>query len=283
MNLEERIYGATTLIECTYQNIKTQGTGFYFADLEKLDANIKKCEWREVLSTWIITNRHVALPRVNNQEIVPDVFVFNLRQIVNDRIEWLPITLNKTELLARMKMHPNPNIDVVAIKVDDILIDKITENQNIMNYVTITSDDLPSNSKLKVETSDDIIVAGYPRGFYDYKNKFPIVKSGIIATKWLANFNDEPLFLIDCKLFPGSSGSVVLSKPSNIACIEGQLMYSKNKQFVLLGIYSGEPFLQENPIDLEDMRIIRKQSFNVGNVWYSHLITDIITKGINMQ
>ena len=283
MDLEDKIYGATTLIECSFQNIKSQGTGFYFVDLEKPDENIEGNQWRRVLDTWIITNRHVALPKVNNQEIVPDVFSFNLRQSVNNKIEWLPIVLNGTELLSRMKVHSNSNIDVVAIKIDDIITNKMLENKNVMNPLTITSDQLPSNSQLTPEASDDIIVAGYPRGFYDYKNKFPIIKSGIIATKWLENFNGEPLFLIDCKLFPGSSGSIVLSKPCNIAFIDGELMSSKSKNFVLLGIYSGEPFLQEEPIELEDITIIKKQSFNVGNVWYSHLITDIIKNGISLQ
>ncbi len=35
--------------------------------------------------------------------------------------------------------------------------------------------------------------------------------------------------------------------------------------------------------ELEDITIIKKQSFNVGNVWYSHLITDIIKNGISLQ
>ena len=82
MDLEERIYGATTLIECSYKNMRTQGTGFYFSDLEEKDSNKGVDQYRQVLGIWIITNRHVALPKVNNKEVIPDVFIFNLRQMI---------------------------------------------------------------------------------------------------------------------------------------------------------------------------------------------------------
>lgn len=87
---------------------------------------------------------------------------------------------------------------------------------------------------------------------------------------------DNPFFLIDSKLFPGSSGSVVLTKPQYVAVIDGNLMYNKEGSYVFLGIYSGEPIRQNAPIELEDMTIIKKDSYNVGNVWYSTLNVEIL-------
>jgi len=34
----------------------------------------------------------------------------------------------------------------------------------------------------QTEVGDDVLIIGYPYGFYDYENKYPIVKSGIIST-----------------------------------------------------------------------------------------------------
>jgi hypothetical protein len=48
------------------------------------------------------------------------------------------------------------------------------------------------------------------------------------------------MFQIDSQLFPGSSGGLVISKPVNIAVIDGELKYNQSKQFVFLGVYSGE-------------------------------------------
>jgi len=61
---------------------------------------------------------------------------------------------------------------------------------------------------------------------------------------------------------------------------DGQLLHSKEKQFAFLGIYSGEPFKLERPIELDDMVITQKSGFNVGIVWYAHLVEEIIEKGV---
>ena len=80
-------------------------------------------------------------------------------------------------------------------------------------------------------------------------------------------------------MFPGSSGSIVVSKPQNVAVVDGKLMYAEEKQFVFLGIYSGEPYQESYPIEFEDITITRKLEFNLGIVWYGTLIEEIIKSG----
>ena len=130
-----------------------------------------------------------------------------------------------------------------------------------------------------MEVADDVVVIGYPRGFYDHTNLYPIVKSGIIASRWGFNFNGLPYFLIDAKLFPGSSGSIVVSKPQNITVDGGMVFCAKEKQFTFLGIYSGELIRQPHPIEMDDITIIRKEGFNLGTVWYGSLVDEIIRDG----
>jgi hypothetical protein len=90
------------------------------------------------------------------------------------------------------------------------------------------------------------------------------------------------MFQIDAQLFPGSSGGLVISKPTNIAMIDQQIKYSKIKQFVFLGIYSGE-YLWEEQVKQKDGSIeIYKRSYGLGNVWYSSLIPEIINNGITV-
>lgn len=197
----------------------------------------------EIAGTWLVTNRHVALPKINDREA---------------------------------------NFDVAVIEVGDLLIEQRKTGISLMSYVGLTSDHLPENSKLTINVGDEILVAGYPRGFYDVENKFPIVKAGIVSSKWGCNFNGQPVFLIDAKLFPGSSGSVVLTKPQYVAVIDEKLMYNKEGSYIFLGIYSGEPIRQNAPIELDDMTIIKKDSYNVGNVWYSSLVPEIIADGIKI-
>lgn len=279
-SFDAQLFGMTTIIECRCGISQFQGSGFFYNDLAPGDQN-KGPQWRQIKGTWLITNRHVAFPKINDKEVVPDTFTFNLRQTDKNKIEWLPITLSKEELIQRTKLHTVEVVDVVAIKIDDLLFNiiKSTHGKGIVSHGSITSDNLPTNSPIQIDVTSDIVIASYPKGFYDRVNKFPIVKSGIVASFWGANFNGVPLFLIDAPLFPGSSGGVVLSKPTNVAMIDGKLMHNTTKQFVLLGVYSGEP-VYKNRIEVDDMVIIQNKSFGLGNVWYSHLIPEIIEKGI---
>ena len=284
ISFDKDLYGLTTLIECGTTKFKSQGSGFYYNEISPKDPNVDGGQWRKIRGTYLITNRHVALPQINECEVLPDPFVFNLREVINDKVEWVPIILNQEQLKQRLLLHNNNDVDVVAIKVDDVIIELVSHNTDRKFIIggSLNNDNLPINSPIEIDVTSDIIVASYPRGYYDIANKFPIVKSGIISSGWGLHFNNMPTFLIDAQLFPGSSGGLVISKPTNIAMIDGQLMHSEKKQFVFLGVYSGEPVQQCAPFDLGDMTIIRKNSYGLGTVWYSSLISEIISNGVHL-
>ena len=290
MTLDQKILGTTTMVESvvkTYGGICSKGTGFFYEEISKeAEGPVSKdgLGWHRIESVWLITNRHVAFPRINNKEngsydeLIPDKFSFNLREVKDGRIEWIPIELSREEFLKRVKLHPIPIVDVVAIKMDDLQINLLQKNQNrkLIFSGQLSNNNLPTESPVKIECTSDIIVCSYPYDFYDRENKFPIIKSGIVASTWGGNFEGRPTFLIDAHLFPGSSGGLVLSKPIDIAMINGKMMTSKEKQYVFLGIYSGQ--YSHTTIDSEGKK--SKESFGLGIVWYSYLIPQIIEKGI---
>ena len=82
--------------------------------------------------------------------------------------------------------------------------------------------------------------------------------------------------MIDTKLFPGSSGSIVISKPTNVVLDEGIMYKSDTKEFAFLGIYSGEPIRTSEPVKLGNFTIIEQSGYDLGIVWYGWLIEDII-------
>lgn len=150
-----------------------------------------------------------------------------------------------------------------------------------MSQMAVSEKVFPGVDKISVNVGDDALVIGYPRGYYDEFSKFPIIKSGIIASKWGMPFNGQPYFLIDAKLFPGSSGSLVISRPTNFIIEKGQI-YSRSsdqKAFAFLGVFSGEPFIQKHTIETDNFTIISKEGYNVGIVWYYYLIPEIISNG----
>lgn len=282
MKPDDAFHGITTLVTATTPYGQSQGSAFFYQKLGVKDPT-KDAQWREVEETWLVTNRHVVLPKINGQELIPDTFSFHLRKIENSNLAWEPITLTKDELLSRTRFHRISDVDVCVVSILDLITERIKGGKKYMNWYAVHSEQLPGNNNISVEVADDAVIIGYPRGYYDNVHLYPIVKSGIIASRWGVPFKGNPYFLIDAKLFPGSSGSIVVSKPQQIAIVDGKIMYAKEKQFAFLGIYSGEPFLQDHPIELDDMTIIRKKGFDLGIVWYGYLVDEIIKDGIQLK
>lgn len=291
-NFEKQLFALTTILHGELSINTTKYTfnasGFYYTETSAGGQKVQGPHWEKIEKRWLITNKHVIFHELDDKnEHIIDRLTFNLRQIVNGKIEWVPIELNKEQLIKQTLLHNNPIVDVVAIDVTKQISDVIIKssksgNNGIIVPSALTQKNLPDNQPLTIDVTTDIIVASYPKGFYDEFNKFPIVKSGIVASGWGLQFNGNPLFEIDAQLFPGSSGGLVISKPTNIAMINGSLSYAQDKQFVLLGIYSGE-YLWKEKIKMSDGHgETMERSYGLGNVWYSYLIPEIIETGYRM-
>lgn len=287
-SLDVQLHNITTMIECRFLEHYSQGSGFFYTQLSPPDITKKGLQWRRVEKTWLVTNRHVALFKNSKAELIPDNLTFNLREVIEGKIVWFPITIPKDDLLKRLKLHNSPDVDIALIDISDLIFDitlKLSQEDFARQVIIpsgLTNDNLPNVSPLTIEITSDIVVASYPRGFYDEYNKYPIVKSGIVASVWNCHFQGKPLFLIDAQLFPGSSGGLVISKPTNIAVIDGSIACNETKQYVLLGVYSGEPIFPQQ-VFIDDMTITKHTSYGLGNVWYSYLIEEIIENGIPFE
>ncbi len=286
LSVNQQILEMTTIVSCqsSKYNYSSQGSGFFYTELAKEPTGPineeKQLGWYQVMGTWLVTNRHVVFPRIDDpitgqkKETVPDSFTFNFKEIVGDEIKWIPVTLTQNELLKRSLLHSDNSVDVVAIMVDDLATSLLVSNAhpNMISTGKVTDRDLPSASPLIIEATSDVVICSYPHGFYDTVNKYPIVKSGIIASSWGKPFNGTRTFLVDANLFPGSSGGLVLSKPTDIARINGKVMHSEFKQYVFLGVYSG----QYNYIGKNPDGSLKVESYGLGIVWYSDLVHEIV-------
>lgn len=96
------------------------------------------------------------------------------------------------------------------------------------------------SSSLLVNACSDITMVGYPLGFCDPINNYPLFRSGITASHALANYNGKSEFLIDAPCMPGSSGSPVFLIPIN----KKGIPLAINGEKKLLGILWGGPVEQ---------------------------------------
>ena len=285
VSFDSQLISMTTIIETTTikgdKSYSHQASAFYYTEQSPVESENDGLQWWEINRYWLVTNRHVVLPQIDGIECVPYEFKFYLRKMDNPDISWLPIILSQEELLSNLKLHSDKGIDVALVDVTAYII-RTTSNEDPAQVILprcLSDSVLPENQPISIEVASDVIVASYPLGFYDDVNKFPIVKSGIVASAWGCYFKGEPIFQIDAQLFPGSSGGLVISKPIDIAMIDGELKTNSTKQFVLLGIYSGE-YTWNKEIAIEGKKGLLKSSYGLGNVWYSYLIPQSITDGV---
>ncbi len=281
MNVDDALNLISTMIQTNTSVGASQGTGFYYSRLEPKDGDGP--QWRTIEDMWLVTNRHVLIPRDGDNEIPPSNVTFYLRRLdAAGVLTWEPVTLSSEQLSTLAKFHSDSSIDVALLDISELVKGRITGSEQYLVPYLLSADNFAGKNNIEVEASSDVLVVGYPKGFYDHVNLFPIVKSGIIASRWGVGFRGQPYFLIDAKLFPGSSGSVVLSKPVDIVMKDGRLMYSKEKQFAFLGVYSGDPWVKENPVEIGDLIITRKSGFDLGVVWYADLVEDILERGVTL-
>ena len=131
-------------------------------------------------------------------------------------------------------MNPNPRVDVAAV---NITREMSKEDTQYMRRAKETGkafilDALLPVKKFKesgVVIGSDVYLLGYPNGFSDPRNVSPILRVGIISTEpdkdysFGQAFSDTanlpvpiPGFLIDANVYPGSSGSMVVRKPTRV-------------------------------------------------------------------
>ncbi len=281
MNLNDTFHFISTVLLTSAPGGSSQGTGFFYKRLEPTDK--EGLQWRKIVGEWLVTNRHVLIPRINGAEVQPSSLTFHLRKVNGKMLEWDPVTLSTTDLETMASFHPDKDVDVAVIDVAKLFKERRKNGPDFVHCTSVSKENFAGLNNINIEASSDVLVIGYPRGFYDDVNLFPIIKSGIVASRWGADFKGGRYFLIDAKLFPGSSGSIVVSKPIDMVVKDGQLYHSADKQFAFLGIFSGEPYRHELPVELDDMIIIQKSSFNLGIVWYADIVEEIIDSGIPLS
>ena len=279
--IDQRLHGISTLIYCSWSDGSCSGTGFFYKVLGNTDPDKAEIPgYVRLDQLYLVTNRHVL---VNEHNQLAASVTFHHRKVTAQGHDWIPITLCGQDLHRRCKFHEIDEVDVALVEVADLLLDILSgpDSKQFLTFDSIGEGQVPNENTFPVEVGDDVLVVGYPRGFYDEYSKFPIVKSGIIASRWGFPFGGRPHFLVDAKLFPGSSGSLVISKPKSFGSKDGELYYTKSgrKEFLFLGIFSGEYYQRNNAIETENYVLISKEGFNLGIVWYYDVILAIIASG----
>lgn len=163
------------------------GTGFYFA---------APVDDHHIIPL-LVSNRHI----LDNQDLIE--IGLTVSTIGENGQRNPPIEIRLPREYARVVSHPNPEVDLSALLISNIL-----QEWESIDFVPLTSDLIPKDWKL-LDAIEELIMVGYPNGHSDKINNRPIVRRGITATSLQEDFNGQKVFLADIAVFGGSSGSPI--------------------------------------------------------------------------
>ena len=92
-------------------------------------------------------------------------------------MEWLDVAFAQDELERRARFHPSKTVDVALVDITDRFTAELKAGQPLAAPYFLGADQQAGQNNIKVEVGDDILVAGYPRGFYDDVNLFSYCES----------------------------------------------------------------------------------------------------------
>lgn len=227
------------------EKIVTSATGFIYK---------KNTEYFLITNWHVVTGKH---PFDKKEIVIDGIDVSNPEKIRihfhgNTLGEWVPYDVN----LYRKKEpiwleHPKKNeVDVVAIPLKMSVREKLKRQLYTINEISINEDIL-------ITPSMNVSIIGFPLGFSTF-GKFPIWKTGQIASDFDIDINSLPLFYIDAATRGGMSGSPVICKTNSYQTKKGFVMSMGYAQ-KFLGIYSGR---------------LPKDS-DIGKVWKTKCIDEI--------
>lgn len=234
------------LLEMSFQGITlSRGTGFLVSHAGQ---------------SILITNRHNLTGRhqKSGQPLsahggVPDRVTI-WQNSFNGRGHWHQEThpLYDDDGAAKWREHPvlGAQADVVALP---LAINPLTK--------TYPYDVGAPSVDILVTPGDTVSVIGFPFGLTG-GGRFAIWATGFIATEPDIDYDDLPVFLVDCRSRPGQSGSPVVASRSGgmVALADGDRSVFNGPVSTFLGIYSGR---------------INEQS-DLGIVWKRSAIADLV-------
>jgi hypothetical protein len=175
---------------------------------------------------FLITNKHVICREATRRDTVTHVTCYFNTKEPNGSAGTLSgnIPLSNPDGSKRYREHTDPDVDVLAIEVTDVMVGNPKIEKRWVTYDLFANE--AKRKELDITVGEDIVTIGYPLGLRQGDSNLPLIRQGIIATKIGVVLRDKVqtqggtlrdrrirAFLIDGATVPGSSGSPVILKP----------------------------------------------------------------------
>lgn len=187
----------------------------------------------------LITNRHNVTGRnpYTGDPLSSTAGVPNQIMVIHNRKGRLGEWVTRVEPILDSEENPlwiehptlGENADFVALPL------KALDDVEIIPYDVVST-----GPKFNVGPADILSVVGFPFGL-QAGGSMAVWATGFMASEPDINFNNRPVFLIDCRSRQGQSGSAVIAHRAEgtAMMIDGKLGSFTNPVYKFLGIYSG--------------------------------------------
>jgi len=148
---------------------------------------------------------------------------------------------------------PNTNVDLIVLPIASLL-ENLEKQGKILDCAPLDNKLVPSANDLKgLEAFQEIYLIGYPIGISDEANNLPIMRRGITATDPSVDYDGRKEFMIDAAVFPGSSGSPVLTAEEGIISSGGMLGFGGSRVRLLGILYGGPEFSADGKVEVKNI------------------------------
>ncbi len=133
------------------------------------------------------------------------------------------------------KWIKHPKYDLAILPLNPIMETIRFEQKSNIYFVPFDETVIPKDSTIaSLSAIETLLMIGYPKGYWDAKNNYPIVRRGTTATPLFSDFNNRNEFLLDIPIYSGSSGSPVVLFNEGFFTINGKPI--SGDRLYLLGI-----------------------------------------------
>lgn len=276
MNPATYISLSTVRLLCGNAGISTSvGTGFFY--IGEFDTPAGKAQ-----VPMILTNKHVV---ADFNEIKLTLTVRTPEEDISDIVvapDDLQITFLIPECKQRLLPHPDPEVDLCAFLIGDILEHINQTGKQLRNTFLSTNFLVPADERNNIRPIEPVIMIGYPSGLWDEGNNRPLARRGTTASHPFLKWNGKLEFVIDAACFPGSSGSPVFLFEDMMYRTNGNA-YTPGTKAQLLGILASGPLytnegklIQKNIPTAMNIVPVVQTMMNLGNVVHASAIDAIV-------
>jgi Trypsin-like peptidase domain len=269
----EQLFFVTARLQCQKANNAWSGTGF-FVTVPLSDGG------NQLL---LVTNRHVVSP--------PEFGDADQLQIITPGTSPNDVSMpefgSKAVAVAqppKFFAHQDTAVDVAVMGMSGLQL--LGTYQPFIKAIPI---DMFANDAVlaDMDAIEQVTFIGYPNALHDTANMTPIARRGWTATPISLDYNNQPQFLIDASVFPGSSGSPVFSLSSGTHTNRnGSIMIGGGPRISLLGIVARVHLHTTTgdiipAIDLP--KVAMQQVMNLGVVYKTRTILETIDQFLSIN